>query len=90
LAVWVTIVSVQMPLSMLLNGAGVVRFQVVAASCMALANLALSITLAHSIGISGPVWGSVVAYLVCTGVPSVLYLRYRFTWRSDHPTQWVT
>ncbi len=90
LAVWVTIVSVQMPLSMLLNGAGVVRFQVVAASCMALANLALSITLAHSIGISGPVWGSVVAYVVCTGVPSVLYLRYRFTWRSDHPTQWVT
>jgi O-antigen/teichoic acid export membrane protein len=81
LAVWVCLVASQMPMVMLLNGAGVVRFQVVAATCMAVANVVLSILLARAVGVSGPVWGSVLAHTLCSGVPTLLYLRYRFTWR---------
>ena len=85
LAVWVTLVAVQAPAAMLLNGAGVIKFQVVAASVMAVTNLVLSIGLAHAIGVSGPVWGSVIAHTVCSGIPLVLYLRYRFTWQVSEP-----
>lgn len=82
LGVWVVLVATQMPLVMLLNGAGVVRFQVVAATCMAVTNLALSVVLAHVVGVSGPVWGSVIAHTVCSGIPMLVYVRRRFDWTA--------
>ncbi len=80
MGVWAVLQSGEMPLAMLLNGAGVVTFQAVAATVMAVTNLALSIVLTQAWGISGPVWGSVIAHTVCTALPLLWYLRYRFTW----------
>ena len=85
LAVWVVLGATQMPIVMLLNGAGVVRFQVVAASLMAVSNLLLSIWLAHGIGVAGPVWGSVIAHTLCSGIPMVVFVRRHFRWRVDRP-----
>jgi hypothetical protein len=59
---------------MLLNGAQVMRFLVVTAVVMATANILLSIALTARIGISGVVWGSVIAYTLFTLIPSWVYL----------------
>jgi len=80
MAAWTVLQSAQMPMSMLLNGAGVVTFQAVAAIVMAVTNLGLSIVLTRAWGISGPVWGSVIAHTLCAAIPVLFYLRFRFRW----------
>ena len=61
-AVWGVLSSVGNAVAMFLNGLGVVRFQVIVASVMAVTNLLLSIWLAGAVGVAGVVWGSVFAY----------------------------
>lgn len=75
MALWTALNSVQGPIAMLLNGAGVVGFQVVAATAMALSNIVLSIVLTHQIGVAGPVLGSLVASVVCSLLPSLFIVR---------------
>jgi O-antigen/teichoic acid export membrane protein len=72
--VWTTLAAVGTALAMLLNGAQVMRFLVVTAVVMATANILLSIALTARIGISGVVWGSVIAYTLFTLIPSWVYL----------------
>lgn len=72
---WVALNAVGGPLAMLLNGAHVVRFQVVCAVAMAVTNLVLSITLTHWLGVAGPVLGSAISQTVCILVPSLIYIR---------------
>jgi hypothetical protein len=59
---------------MLLNGATVMRFQIVTALSMTVVSLGASIVGAHLFGVAGIIWGTVLAYLVCTAIPTVLYL----------------
>jgi len=73
--VWVVISSAGSAMAMFLNGAGKVRFQVVTATTMAVANLLLSIFLTRLIGVSGPIWGSVISYAVILLVPTFFYVR---------------
>ena len=61
LATWTLLNSVSGPLAMLLNGAHVVRPQVLGACAMMLANIGISIALTYKIGLSGPAWGSVIS-----------------------------
>jgi O-antigen/teichoic acid export membrane protein len=72
--VWTTLSAVGTALAMLLNGAQVMRFLVMTAVVMATANILLSIALTARIGISGVVWGSVIAYTLFTLIPSAVYL----------------
>ena len=71
--IWTTLNAVGNAVAMLLNGAQVMRFNVVSAVLMATANILLSIALTARIGVAGVVWGSVIAYSVFTLVPMALY-----------------
>lgn len=74
LACWAVVSSVSMAIAMFLNGANIIRLQVVAASVMAVANLALSIALVTRIGIAGPVWASVVTQTLIVVVPVSIWI----------------
>jgi O-antigen/teichoic acid export membrane protein len=63
------------PLSMLLNGLSVVRFQLACWVAMAIVNLGLSIVLTKRFGVPGVVFGTVIANLVCFVLPSAWYVR---------------
>jgi O-antigen/teichoic acid export membrane protein len=69
LALWTTYAVVVDQAAYLLNAAHVVRAQVIMAVTMTALNLPLSIVLAHRIGVSGPVWASLVSHLLVAGVP---------------------
>lgn len=56
------------------NGLHLVRFQTISAVVMAVANLLLSIFLVSRIGVSGAVFGSIIAYTAATVVPSTIVL----------------
>ena len=74
LGVWTLINALTGPLAMFLNGIGVVRFQVVCSTAMAIMNIALSIILTHYIGVAGVVLGSVISMTICVLIPIFLYL----------------
>jgi O-antigen/teichoic acid export membrane protein len=60
-----------------MNGAEIVRFQVASASISAVANLVVSIALTRRIGLSGPIWGSVLTQAVA-GIPAYILIRRRY------------
>jgi O-antigen/teichoic acid export membrane protein len=74
LALWTVMASTGTAVAMLYNAAGVVRFQVVAASMMAISAIALKIYLGHRFGIEGVVWATVISYLVFVVIPSIAVL----------------
>jgi len=61
------------PLSMLMNGLSVLGFQLLCWISMAVVNLGLSIVLTRRFGVSGVVFGTVVANFVCFVVPGWWY-----------------
>jgi O-antigen/teichoic acid export membrane protein len=77
--IWTTLSAVGTATSMLLNGAQVMRFQVVTAIMMATANVLLSVSLTSWIGVSGVVWGSILAYTAFALLPLLLYLPRLFS-----------
>jgi O-antigen/teichoic acid export membrane protein len=72
LGIWTVMAGVGNAFAMLLNGAQVIRFQVIAASIMAVSNILLSILLTQRIGVAGVVWGSILAYSVCSLIPTLV------------------
>lgn len=74
IGIWTILSAVGTAVAMLLNGAQVMRFQVVTAVLMATANILLSIALTSRIGVVGVVWGSIIAYSVFALIPVVFYL----------------
>ncbi len=72
---WSVLAAVGAAVAMVLNGLAVVRIQLVLSSAMAVTNLALSIVLVRSHGVTGVLWGSVVAYGVWVVVPYAVLLR---------------
>lgn len=79
MAVWAVLTSAFTALSMLFNGAAVMRFQVVVAITMAVSSVSASIVLGARFGIAGVIWGTVIAYVVCSAVPQLLYLPRLFS-----------
>ena len=63
------------PISAIMNGMNLLRFQSITWSLMAIANLTLSIYLTRSIGVSGVAFGSMITQAIFILCPSVLYLR---------------
>lgn len=75
---WTVLSSLGGPMSMLLNGANAIKFQVTVALIMATCNIVLSVWLVGMIGVAGAVLGSFLAQLVCVFVPSILFIRRLF------------
>lgn len=60
--------------AMLLNGASIMRFQIFTALSMTVVSLSASIVGANLFGVAGIIWGTVLAFVVCTALPTALYL----------------
>ena len=78
-AIWLIVYSLNSPQALLLNGLHLLKFQVGTAVVMTVVNVGLSVVLTQGIGVSGPIWGSVLAQIACTLVPTTFYLRRRLT-----------
>ncbi len=87
MAVWAVTSAVSIALAMFFNGADAVRFQVVIAVLMAVANLGSSIVLVQHIGLAGPVWGSAGSQIAIVLVPELLVLRHLS--RTGRIPRWV-
>lgn len=74
LAVWKTVEAGGNALAIFLNGAHVVRLQIVLAVLTAIVALALKIIFVQSIGISGAIWATIFSYSVLTAIPAILLL----------------
>jgi O-antigen/teichoic acid export membrane protein len=74
LAVWLVVYGFNQPQAMLLNALHAERFQIWGASANLVVNLSLSIVFTIELGVSGPIWGTLVAQ-VCVVVATTLYLR---------------
>ncbi|MBC8106265.1 MAG: polysaccharide biosynthesis C-terminal domain-containing protein, partial [Anaerolineae bacterium] len=84
-ALYLIVAGLHAPLSTLLNGLSIVRFQLACWIAMAISNLALSIWLTKLYGVPGVVFGTVIANFVCFVIPSAWYAR-RFLSRMQPPT----
>ncbi len=82
LGAWVIVASLGGAASTFLNALGVLRPQAICAVFMALANIVLSIWLTGRIGVSGVVYGSLIAQFSFVALP-VLYLVRRELGRLD-------
>lgn len=74
-ALWTTYSLAMTQCSYLLNAASVVGPQIVMATAMAVVNVPLSIMLTRSIGLPGPLYGSLISHLLCAGIPAVVLVR---------------
>jgi O-antigen/teichoic acid export membrane protein len=74
MALWAVVSTGFMSIAMLLNGATVIRFQAIVAAIMAGTSILASIVLGARFGVSGVIWGTLLAYLVCAAVPTLWYL----------------
>jgi O-antigen/teichoic acid export membrane protein len=74
LGAWTILNTLNGPFAMLLNGANVIAFQAVCAVTMAFANVTISILLVQRIGVSGAVYGSVIAQVLFVLLPQVWYV----------------
>jgi O-antigen/teichoic acid export membrane protein len=69
LAVWAVLQALGNAVAMFLNGASVIRLQVICASLLALVGLAAKIILARRYGLPGIAWATVLAYSVLVATP---------------------
>jgi Na+-driven multidrug efflux pump len=74
LGLWLAMNTFNGPLAMLLNGAGAMGFQAICAILMAVGNVTISVFLVYRIGVSGAVWGSLIAQAVFILLPSAWYV----------------
>jgi O-antigen/teichoic acid export membrane protein len=78
------VISFKNALAMLLNGAQIIRLQLATAISMAIVNITFSIVLTRALGVSGVLWGSVIAALVTTIIPDMAYFKIKGVLR-DRP-----
>jgi len=74
LAVWAVLSNCGNALAMFLNGAGIVKFQVIVASVFGIGCLLTKILLTHLYGIAGVPWATIIAYAVLNAFPYVIYV----------------
>jgi O-antigen/teichoic acid export membrane protein len=72
--VWTILNTGGVAVAMFLNGVGAIRFQAVCAAIMGATALALKIVMARTFGLPGIIWGTIVAYTLCTAIPIGLYI----------------
>lgn len=75
LTIWLLLNAISGPIAMVLLGANIVGFQALTSVLMAIANVVFSVFLVMNIGVSGAVFGSIAAQVLCITIPSILYMR---------------
>jgi O-antigen/teichoic acid export membrane protein len=73
--IWLVIYALNQPQAMLLNGMHDARFQIRSATLNLAANLPLSVLFTIKFGISGPIWGTICAQLICALIPATYRIR---------------
>ena len=89
-ATWIVLLSSASALSMFLNAARVIKPQIVLALVMMTTNLALSIVLTHAIGVSGVVWGTVIAEGAVVLVPGMFIVNRTLARLRQDQDAWTT
>jgi O-antigen/teichoic acid export membrane protein len=79
LGLWTILASLGNCLAMFLNGAHIIKFPTFVAVITALGAISAKIFLTKTIGISGIIWGTIIAYIFLTCIPLSLYLFNRFS-----------
>ena len=74
MAVWAVLSNSFNAVAMLLNGANVIRFQIATALSMTVVSIVSSAVLGSIYGVAGVIWGTVLAYVICTAIPTAIYL----------------
>jgi O-antigen/teichoic acid export membrane protein len=74
MAVWAVLSNSFNAVAMLLNGANVIRFQIATALTMTIVSIVGSAVLGSIYGVAGVIWGTVLAYVICTAIPTAIYL----------------
>jgi O-antigen/teichoic acid export membrane protein len=74
-AAWTVYSHVMSQCSILLNAARVVGPQVAMATAMTCVNLPVSIVLTRQVGLAGPLLGSLIAHVLCAGLPTAVLVR---------------
>lgn len=74
LAAWTVISALGNAVAMFLNGANIIKFQVVCASLMAVTAVLIKTFLTPRLGISGVVWGTLIAYIPLVAIPMCIYI----------------
>jgi O-antigen/teichoic acid export membrane protein len=75
LAVWKTIEAGANSVAMFLNGAQIIRFQILTATAGGIAILTLKIGLVSRFGVAGAVWATIVGYSLCVGLPAAFRIK---------------
>lgn len=75
LGIWKVIEAAGNALSMFLNGARIVGFQVVIAIFTALVAVTLKILFVHEIGVAGTVWATLISFTAITLLPCYVFRR---------------
>lgn len=83
-AVWTVIGAAGNAVAMFLNGTNVIGFQVVVAIVMSVGALIAKVLFAQAIGLSGIIWGTVVAYTLFSAVPQAIYIAKAFSPLHPH------
>lgn len=79
LGLWTTMSAVGHAMAMFLNGANILRFQVVCGLIMAVSALGAKIWLAKTIGLPGIIWGTIIAFFFCCLLPYGFYVSRLFS-----------
>jgi O-antigen/teichoic acid export membrane protein len=74
LAVWTVIGCCGEALASFLNGANIIRFQVILASIFGMVCVVTKVFFVHLFGVVGVPWATITAYLLLTALPSALYI----------------
>lgn len=74
LAIWTVISSCGATLAVFLNGASIVRFQVIVSSVFGIGCLIVKILFTRNYGIVGVPWATILTYLLLIGAPYALYV----------------
>ena len=75
---WMVFLIIGSALSTFFNGMQIVKFQIYCALFTALLNISLTIYLVSTIGSSGAVFGSAIAWFLCTLIPYIFKLNILF------------
>ncbi|MFL5618857.1 MAG: lipopolysaccharide biosynthesis protein [Gemmatimonadaceae bacterium] len=83
--IWTVLNCCGSAVAMFLNGVSAIRFQAVCAVAMGVSALTLKIVFARQFGLPGIIWGTIIAYSVCTAIPIAFYLPRLLLELGRHP-----
>lgn len=87
LAIWTVIGCCGDALAAFMNGAEVIRFQVVVASILGIGCLTTKVYFVHRFGVTGVPWATISAYVLLSALPSTLYVPFFIRRLGDGKTE---